>query len=337
MQHEYEVLRLIEEKGNCHVCMDYVMGELLAEYIARKKSIEKDVFLKWMLQLIKELGKVERARALEAYCVISPFHLIMKMDGSIALVNAYAKVNLKKMQNYSLEKVFPLFSRGDTQEALYAFGKTMQYILAHTQLVPILKRSEERTLRKIILSCLKTNQKRKYRNFNQIEYKISNMMKIKRRIRIPKSFCALAGFLVGVCSCVGIAKYNPQLGADDYKMLGIFYMGFLEEYEESILHFSKMKQTDEKEYWILLAEFMNGAPSVTERDVEQTMQILRDYNTLEERYCFLKICSRLDSARSRTWIIEDAEQLLAEEPVWLNEADVRELLAHIYQQEVEAE
>ncbi len=337
MQQEYEVLRFIEEKENCHICMDYVTGELLAEHIASKKTVEKEVFFKWILHLIKELEKAERARALEMYCVISPFHMVMKTDGSIALLNTYAKVNLKKMQKYSLEKILPFFSKGDTQEALYAFGRTMQYVLAHTQLVPAFKRSEERVLQKIILSCLKPNQKRKYRNLNQIEYKIS---KIKKRKKY-KVVLAVAGVFLAFLTNIWV--WNSRGGTvqhgngNEYLDMGIFCMGILEDYDRSIAFFTRMENSDQKEKYISLAEFMDGKGHVSVEHVERVIRQLRQESSepidLEMMYCYMKICNQINSAEARIWVMEYAEQLLQEAPVWLDRAYVKEILAYVYQKE----
>ncbi len=66
---------------------------------------------------------------------------------------------------------------------LYGLGKTIQFMLAHTESLISLNKLEEYLLLRIILKCLGENPKRKYENIKQVQ---NDLSKTKWKIRGKK-------------------------------------------------------------------------------------------------------------------------------------------------------
>lgn len=338
LQQEYEVLRFIEQNGVCHVSMDYVTGELLADYILKKKRIEKEEFFSWMLQLIKEMEKLERTKGAKIGYQLSPFYIVLKKNATIALLNVSAKVNQKTLEALAQKKIISKFFLEDgTCDHIYSFAKTMQYILANVQLVPKLKKTEEHCLQKIISKCLKLKSKKRYQSFYEIEYKIPKIETQSKKKRIlPIIIISLV-----VLGGAGICWKSIAIGAGEmqqcYLEMGITYLGVLEKYEKSIELFKKVEKSGVGQCYLQIAQYMNGTSSLSVSRVEEILEELQEQKgeeiSLEEKYCLLKVYDSVNTKTARKRAIVLAKDLLEKAPVWLDEAQVKELLANLYQKE----
>lgn len=179
MKQNYEVLRLIRQNMGCHIIMDCVQGEILGNYIIQNPNIQKEKFFSWMIQLTRDMEAIQMTRGLPEYRFLNPFCIVIKEDGTLALLNLKEKVNQQRVDKLFEDSVMKMFLPEDgTYSDIYSFGKTMQFILAKTNISPKLSREEEKKLSKIILWCLTDNSKIKYQNFQEIITDISSVSNI---------------------------------------------------------------------------------------------------------------------------------------------------------------
>ena len=174
MNCDYEVIRLIQQNSGGHVIMDCVEGEILGEYLLRCPKVEKRVLFQWIAQLLEQLKCIERIQGCIDYRYLTPFYIVLKSDQSISLLNFKAKLNQKCVHRVSMYPILRQFypqngAYGDT----YAFGKTLQFLLAKTEIHPELTKKETIKLQKIILKCLGQVAKRTNLKFKDIIFDVS--------------------------------------------------------------------------------------------------------------------------------------------------------------------
>ena len=114
----------------------------LGEYVLQHPNVEKQMLLKWMQQILVQLQAMEQIRELPD--TITPFHIMIRENMTAVL----ADLEENEIPSYSiLEKFLP----GNGQNSsVYSFGKTIQFLLAKTNLAPRLTRREEFQFQKII-------------------------------------------------------------------------------------------------------------------------------------------------------------------------------------------
>lgn len=155
MNCDYEVIRLIQQNSGGHIIMDCVEGEILGEYLLRCPKVEKQVLFQWMSQLLEQLKCIERIQGIIDYRYLTPFYIVLKSDQTISLLNFKAKLNQKSVHRVSMYPLLRQFyPENGTYSDTYAFGKTLQFLLAKTEINPRLTRKEIYKLQTIISKCL---------------------------------------------------------------------------------------------------------------------------------------------------------------------------------------
>ena len=162
MDEMYEVLRFIEHGTQCRQSVDCVEGSLLIYYLRDNPGVHKQMLFDWFRQIGMNLDQYHRCRKGQNYRFLNPYSLVVTEDGKLLLLNLDAQENefvMKKMQQRALRTHFvkPVFSGGSAeirQADLFAYGKTLQFMLAYSDVAPPLLKREEMRLSRIIDRCI---------------------------------------------------------------------------------------------------------------------------------------------------------------------------------------
>ena len=339
MKHHYEVIRVIQQDSRCHIIMDYVEGEILGEYILRYPYIEKKQLFAWFFQLLKQLEQLEKVNGISDYRFLTPFYIVLKADQTIALLNLKAGVNQKcveGMTTYSLMNRF--YPPNGTYNDIYSFGKTMQFLLAKTNLTPKLTWCEELGLQNIISKCLTEKSKKQYQSFHDIAKEFP-IHKKKQGKKLMRAGLIAVFFFVILWKCFHNIEDAPITKEEEknYLELGIAYFLILEDYEKSRELFEGVKHLEVASYYEKMCSYMLGDDNYT---LEEMENILEDFLELwsgnlgiEERCCLVRVCSKMDSAYARKQLLELGTDII-EELEWDEmEEEAREIVASVYAKE----
>ena len=168
MEEMYEVLKFIEHGTQCRQSMDCERGDLLIYYLRDNPRMEKEVLFGWFRQIGLSLHQFQRCRAGRRYRYLNPYSIVVGENGKVYLLDLDAPENesvMKKMQNRAVRRHFMKADLRDepgrTPDAdLFGYGKTMQFALAYTAVVPCLTRREEKKLARVIERCTESTAKR---------------------------------------------------------------------------------------------------------------------------------------------------------------------------------
>lgn len=141
--------------------MDCVQGTLLLNYLKDNFQIEKTTLIKWFRELAVYMDQYHRSHSRQNYRYLNPCSIIVSEDGPLFLLDMDAADNesvMKQMQKRAVRSHFvkPVYEIGtgkNNEADLFAYGKTIQFILAYTDVHPELNRWEERRLSRIIDRC----------------------------------------------------------------------------------------------------------------------------------------------------------------------------------------
>lgn len=186
------MIKFIEHGGRCRPTMDYVPGELLIYRLKRCPEAEKELVFDWMRELLRQIELYHRCRGNQCYRYVNPFSVLVTRENKILLLDLEAESNefvLRNMQKRAMRNHFvkPIIHiRENTKITLdlYGYGKTIQFILANTNVEPSLTKREENRLEKIIQKCLGENPKKQYEDLKQVQKElptISNWNQRKRK------------------------------------------------------------------------------------------------------------------------------------------------------------
>lgn len=161
--------------------MDCVPGELLIYKVKNIGVLERKTLFKWIRQLLLQIEQYHRCHGGQNYRYVNPYSVLIAEDDSILLLDMEAENNefvLKNMQKRAMREHFvkPAINiRQNAEEALdiFNYGKTIQFILANTDVEPSLSRIQENQLEKIIRKCLNENPSKQYYELRQIEKDLS--------------------------------------------------------------------------------------------------------------------------------------------------------------------
>ncbi|MBQ8298276.1 MAG: tetratricopeptide repeat protein [Clostridia bacterium] len=363
MYSNYEVIRLIQQDSNYHIISDYVTGKALGIHIIQQPNMEKEQFFVWIMQILTQLDYItsssgvlqdgnelqdtndnEATDVKKTHCwkCITPFHVILKSDNTVALLNMEAKVNRKFLNQIAEHSIIKKFQLGEESGNLfYSFGKTLQFLLAKSNLSPNLTYGEERKLQKIISKCLTENHKKQYRSFANIlldfptNYRKQNQSNPQRRN--SKRFIRLIGILALVFSC-GLSLYFWSMGNinnEAYFELGLSYF-VMEDYEKSFEMFGKARYSGTFEDYREMASYMYGASEYTEMEMETMLRKLmknKEKLSQEEKSCLIRVCNKLDTSYARSQVIKMGNVIVKNSSWNENINEIREILASVYQRE----
>ncbi len=183
VQQSFEVIRFVGQNGKYHIVMDSVEGELLVSYLHKQESMSKRFFLRFVTNLAKELEYLEKSNAAEYVPYLTPFHVVLKENNSVAFLKCSERYN-KKIEK-TLEQFLPI---DGTENYYYSFGRMLQYILMKMRLRPHLTKGEERRIRRIIAKCMTLKQKKQFHSAEEIRAKLVTIRKRKRASTVENCF-----------------------------------------------------------------------------------------------------------------------------------------------------
>lgn len=204
---KYEVLRMIERDGRCHISLDCVEGTLLIYRVQRGDVLEKNLVFDWFRQLVQQLELFYRSGAGRYYRYLNPYSVLVTVDEKIMLLDMEAQSNdfvIRNMQKRAMRNHFvkPVMQiRDDTKMAadLFGLGKTIQFTLACTEVHPSLTPVEEFRLSKIIQKCIVADPQKRYQDLRQTLKDIPKGRKQNQGIVFDKRVLLSAAVLVIIC------------------------------------------------------------------------------------------------------------------------------------------
>lgn len=345
MKKNFEVIRLIQQKGNYHVISDAALGITLGQYLGINPNIEKEQLLQWMILLAKEMKHIEMTKALSIYRYLNPFCIIIKENDSLALLNLKSMANQKRVDKLlKNEEIKKFFKEEELSNDIYSFGKTLQYVLAKSNLNPKLTKKEEKHFQKIISKCLNANPKRAYQSFEQVYQDILSIQQqcshinsdvnFNPRKNIRKRVLAILALFLWMIAVIKIYFFEEEVmyDANDsaYLEAGITYFATLDDYGKSEDLFSYAKNSKAARYYEELAIYMQGESKKCDKEIEEIVNVLegtKENMSYEERYSLLKVYEKIRTNSAKERVRALAEEIL-ESPDWYkNEEEVRQILA----------
>lgn len=279
-QTKYEVWKLVENQGRCYASTDCVEGVSLAAYLKYHPNIPRELLVRWMKEIPRELEKFHRCRGNPCFQYVNPFAIIVSVEKTVHLLNLQSEKQKKLLKKVRRRDVRESFQREDNRycqrisisDDIYSLGRTYQYILAAVDTVPLMRRRDRRRLRKIIAACLDQEPgrvtgrrvKRQFHDFQQISEQFSKIKTEKKiKYRKKKFFSVLAAalllFLLAAGKMVSDERERIKRQAEErYKAekeeeireinlkydLGFLYFLDLEDYAKSIEIFSEIAKVD---------------------------------------------------------------------------------------------
>ena len=184
----YEVLKFIEHGDHCRQSLDCVRGTTLLAYLRDAPEIEKEALLRWFRELAVCVDQFHRCRKGQDFRYLNPCSIVISEEGRLMLLDMDAPDNsaaARRMQKGAVREHFvkPVYRMGvrkNNEADLFAYGRTIQFMLACTEVSPPLTRREEMKLQRVIGRC--TGEKQRYENMQQI---IADLPAVsgKRRVR----------------------------------------------------------------------------------------------------------------------------------------------------------
>lgn len=200
----YAVMRFVTSNGRCHKGSDFLKGQLLTDYFKICPQVGKSQMMQWMRQLLKQLEEYHKCSRGSYYRYVNPYMFVLTAEGKIVLLDLQAESNrmlVRQMQREAIRTKFlpqeePYYKRGSMALDIYGLGKTMQYMLAHADLQPVLSKFEEYTYQQIIKKCLNLKSEKRYSSVTPILKKFPKLtVRETPRLRIVLSILAV---LIGI-------------------------------------------------------------------------------------------------------------------------------------------
>lgn len=310
MEEMYEVLRFIEHGAHCRQSMDCIHGMPLIRYLRENPRLEKTVFFNWVRRLGVCVDQYHRSRSRQEYCYLNPYSIIVSEEGDLMLLDLEAPGNafvIKQMQKRAVRSHFvkPVCEMGPEKNRkadVFAYGKTIQFILAYAEISPEMTRREEIRFSRIISRCVGESGRR-YEDITQV-FKEIPVLKDRRKILLGKRGKRLAA---GACACVGLCT----------ALIPVRSM-FSEQSLQTVGENSLDNQASEIE--TVSAE----QREMTEEDLQKTVDIIRKIElaavrTLAGAYKKLDMQEEAAAAYGRLVEIEDA-------PTKIEEAGINQMM-----------
>ncbi len=206
----YEVLKFIEHGDHCRQSLDCVQGKVLLGYLRNNPQMKKEMLFRWFKELAVCVDQFHRCRKGQDYRFLNPYSIVVSEEERLMLLDMEAPDNsaaARQMQKGAVREHFvkPVYKMGvrrNNEADLFGYGKTIQFMLACTEVFPALSRWEEIRLEKLIGRCI--GEKKRYENMRQV---IADLPTVpKRRIskkhnrREGKTHRVLSAFLPGTAA-----------------------------------------------------------------------------------------------------------------------------------------
>lgn len=171
----YEVLKFIEHGAHCRQSMDCVRGTILLSYLRENPGMEKVTLIAWFRELAVCVDQYHRSHSRQNYRYLNPCSIVVSEEGTLFLLDTEAPDNepvMKRMQSRAVRSHFvkPVYEIGvgkNNEADLFAYGRTIQFILAYAEIHPALSRREEKRLSRVIARCTGESGKR-YEDLRQV-------------------------------------------------------------------------------------------------------------------------------------------------------------------------
>lgn len=202
---KYEVIRFIEHGTRCRSSMDSVTGELLIYRVRDNPQITKEQLFAWFEQLLEQLIQYHRCYEDQNYKYINPYSVLVARDGKLLLLdldaesNGFVMRNLQKraMRAHFVKPVVHIMESSGNQLDLYGYGKTIQFILANTNVEPSLSKFQENKLERIINKCLNESKGKQYKELKEVKKELP-VIHDKIHWKVKKDW------IVAIVSVIGI-------------------------------------------------------------------------------------------------------------------------------------
>lgn len=302
------------------------LEKTLGEYVLQNPCIEKRQLFSWITQILVQLQAIELLEGVPNS--VTPFHMTVRGNQTVV-------IGEKNSTDYSsvLKKFLP--DEGQNS-SIYSFGKTIQFLLAKSDLTPKLTRREETRFKKIISKCLTNNSKKQYQRFSDIS------------IHFPKRKIFLSG--IAIAFVLGVIQMNIYyVGQNAEKMeeeqlyfdMGVSSFLILQDYKASKELFDKIENQELAFYFREMASYMEGTSEYTDFEMElvlnEVVKLAEEQMKVSEKACLVRVYEKVNTPNARKQIAILGEKVL-EEVSW-NETrrEVREILANVYLREGEYE
>lgn len=213
----YEVLKFIEHGVHCRQSMDCVQGTILLNYLKENPQIERGTLISWFRELAVSVDQYHRSHGRQNYRYLNPCSVIVSEEGTLFLLDMEARDNepvMKRMQkravrNHFVKPIYEIGTAGNNDADLFAYGRTIQFILAYSEVYPELSRWDENRLSRVIGRCT-GESRRKYADLQQVLKDLPAVPKHRSSVhrlnenghaKVRKTI-VLAGAAAGLTVCV---------------------------------------------------------------------------------------------------------------------------------------
>lgn len=217
MKEMYEVLKFIEHGVHCRQSMDCVQGTILLNYLKENPQIERGMLISWFRELAVSVDQYHRSHGRQNYRYLNPCSVIVSEEGTLFLLDMEARDNepvMKRMQkravrNHFVKPIYEIGTAGNNDADLFAYGRTIQFILAYSEVYPELSRWDENRLSRVIGRCT-GESRRKYADLQQVLKDLPAVPKHRSsvhrlnengHVKVKKTVI-LAGAAAGLTVCV---------------------------------------------------------------------------------------------------------------------------------------
>ena len=212
MEEMYEVLKFIEHGTHCRRSLDCVQGVSLMRRLKEHPGMDRRGLLIWIREIARCMEQYHRSGSGQDYRYLNPYSIIVTEEDGLMLLDLEAPDNasvIKQMQtgavrNHFVRPVYDLGISRNHEADLFAYGKTIQFMLAYTEVRPALTRMDEIKLQRVIGRCTGKSGKR-YGGFGEVLKALPGIPKIASKTPVGKlpSLKRIAGGVgLGVAACL---------------------------------------------------------------------------------------------------------------------------------------
>lgn len=179
---DYDVLRLIQYNGMCYVSSDNVEGCPLGMWIKFHPYLSKTELTEWICNIVRQLVQIHKCRGNPEYQYVNPYSIIVTKEKDLCFLDVCSESNRESVQMMQEHRVCELFQpeqkmclqMSSEERDIFGLGKTIQYLLAFTEVEPSFSIREEQRLKKMIAKCIDCAEKRKFHKVEDVQKYLAN-------------------------------------------------------------------------------------------------------------------------------------------------------------------
>lgn len=168
-------------------------------------QITKEQLFTWFGQLLEQVIQYHRCHDGQNYRYINPYSVLVARDGKLLLLdldaesNGFVMRNLQKraMRTHFVKPVVHITEGSGDLLDLYGYGKTIQFILANTNVEPSLSKFQENKLERIINKCLNESKGKQYKELKEVEKELP-VINEKRKWKDKKDWIFAMIAVIGI-------------------------------------------------------------------------------------------------------------------------------------------